>query len=153
MKFGIDIGHNCPPDSGAEGIKSENKLTMEVGNKVIAKLENLGHTVIACKPNSARTVNQSLGSRCEKANSNRVDIFVSIHFNAFNGQANGTEVFAISDAGKKVAQKVLDEISDEETPIEEVKKIVQPKTISQPTISKHQIKEIPISNNPRFFFI
>jgi len=110
MKFGLDIGHNCPPDSGAEGIKSENKLTMEVGNKVIAKLENLGHTVIACKPNSASTVNQSLGSRCEKANSNRVDIFVSIHFNAFNGQANGTEVFAISDAGKKVAQKVLDEI-------------------------------------------
>jgi N-acetylmuramoyl-L-alanine amidase len=110
MKFGLDIGHNCPPDSGAVGIKSENKLTMEVGNKVIAKLENLGHTVIACKPNSASTVNQSLGSRCEKANSNRVDIFVSIHFNAFNGQANGTEVFAISDAGKKVAQKVLDEI-------------------------------------------
>lgn len=110
MKFGLDIGHNCPPDSGAKGIKSENKLTMEVGNKVIAKLENLGHTVIACKPNSASTVNQSLGSRCEKANSNRVDIFVSIHFNAFNGQANGTEVFAISDAGKKVAQKVLDEI-------------------------------------------
>lgn len=110
MKFGIDIGHNCPPDSGAEGIRSENKLTMEVGNKVIAKLENLGHTVIACKPNSARTVNQSLGSRCEKANSNRVDIFVSIHFNAFNGQANGTEVFAISDAGRRVAQKVLDEI-------------------------------------------
>ena len=110
MKFGIDIGHNCPPDSGAVGIKSENKLTMEVGNKVIAKLENLGHTVIACKPNSARTVNQSLGSRCEKANSNRVDIFVSIHFNAFNGQANGTEVFAISDAGRRVAQKVLDEI-------------------------------------------
>ncbi len=110
MKFGIDIGHNCPPDSGAEGIKSENKLTMEVGTKVIAKLESLGHTVIACKPNSARTVNQSLGSRCEKANSNRVDIFVSIHFNAFNGQANGTEVFAISDAGKKVAQNVLNEI-------------------------------------------
>ncbi|KHG40653.1 MAG: cell wall hydrolase [Aphanizomenon flos-aquae KM1D3_PB] len=110
MKFGIDIGHNCPPDSGASGIKSEDKLTMEVGNKVIAKLESLGHTVISCKPNSASTVNQSLGSRCEKANNNRVDFFVSIHFNAFNGQANGTEVFAISDAGKKVAQKVLDEI-------------------------------------------
>lgn len=110
MKFGIDIGHNCPPDSGAKGIKSEDNLTMEVGNKVIAKLESLGHTVIPCKPNSASTVNQSLGSRCEKANNNRVDFFVSIHFNAFNGQANGTEVFAISDAGQKVAQKVLDEI-------------------------------------------
>ncbi|PPJ65140.1 N-acetylmuramoyl-L-alanine amidase [Cuspidothrix issatschenkoi] len=110
MKFGIDIGHNCPPDSGANGIKSEDKLTMELGNKIIAKLESLGHTVIPCKPNSARTVNQSLGRRCEKANNNRVDFFVSIHFNAFNGQANGTEVFAISDAGRKVAQKVLDEI-------------------------------------------
>jgi N-acetylmuramoyl-L-alanine amidase len=110
MKFGIDIGHNCPPDSGANGIKSEDKLTMELGNKIIAKLESLGHTVISCKPNSASTVNQSLGSRCEKANHNRVDFFVSIHFNAFNGQANGTEVFAISDAGRKVAQKVLDEI-------------------------------------------
>ncbi|MFM7365212.1 MAG: N-acetylmuramoyl-L-alanine amidase [Cuspidothrix sp.] len=110
MKFGIDIGHNCPPDSGANGIKSEDKLTMELGNKIIAKLESLGHTVIPCKPNSASTVNQSLGSRCEKANNNRVNFFVSIHFNAFNGQANGTEVFAISDAGTKVAQKVLDEI-------------------------------------------
>lgn len=110
MKYGIDIGHNCPPDSGASGIRSEDRLTMEVGNKVIAKLESLGHTAIPCKPNSASTVNRSLGSRCDKANSNGVDFFVSIHFNAFNGQANGTEVFAISDTGRKVAQKVLDEI-------------------------------------------
>jgi N-acetylmuramoyl-L-alanine amidase len=110
MKFGIDIGHNCPPDSGASGIKSEDRLTTEVGNKVISKLQSLGHTVISCKPNSASTVNQSLGSRCDKANNNRVDFFVSIHFNAFNGRANGTEVFAISDSGRKVAQKVLDEI-------------------------------------------
>ena len=110
MKYGIDIGHNCPPDSGASGIRSEDRLTMEVGNKVIDKLKSLGHTVIPCKPNSASTVNRSLGSRCDKANSNGVDFFVSIHFNAFNGQANGTEVFAISDGGRKVAQKVLDEI-------------------------------------------
>jgi hypothetical protein len=61
---------------------------------------------------------------------------------------------AISIKKKQILkQKVLDEISDEETPIEEVKKIVKPKTISQPTESKHQIKDIPISNNPRFFFI
>ncbi|MFM8007856.1 MAG: N-acetylmuramoyl-L-alanine amidase, partial [Dolichospermum sp.] len=110
MKYGIDIGHNCPPDSGASGIRSEDRLTMEVGNKVIDKLESLGHTVIPCKPNSASTVNRSLGSRCDKANNNRVDFFVSIHFNAFNGKANGTEIFAISDSGRKVAQKVLDEI-------------------------------------------
>jgi hypothetical protein len=63
---------------------------------------------------------------------------------------------AISIKKKQILkQKVLDEISDEETPIEEVKaKIVKPKTEkSDPIISKHQIKEIPIPNNPRFFFI
>jgi N-acetylmuramoyl-L-alanine amidase len=110
MKFGIDIGHNCPPDSGASGIKSEDRLTMEVGNKVIDKLKSLGHTVIPCKPNSASTVSQSLGSRCNIANNNRVDVFVSIHFNAFNGKANGAEIFAMSDAGRKIAQPVLNEI-------------------------------------------
>jgi N-acetylmuramoyl-L-alanine amidase len=31
MKFGIDIGHNSPPDTGAVGIKSEDVLTTDVG--------------------------------------------------------------------------------------------------------------------------
>jgi N-acetylmuramoyl-L-alanine amidase len=110
MKFGIDMGHNCPPDTGARGIKFEDNLTIEVGTKVIAKLKDLGHQVIKCTPDSARSVTQSLSQRCNTANANRVDIYVSIHFNAFNGQANGTEVFAISDAGKKIAKPVLDEI-------------------------------------------
>ncbi|MGM3306609.1 N-acetylmuramoyl-L-alanine amidase [Anabaena sp. WFMT] len=110
MKFGIDIGHNCPPDTGARGIKVEDNLTVEIGNKVIAKLKSLGHEVIPCKPASASTVGQSLGRRCDTANRNKVDIFVSIHFNAFNGQANGTEIFAQSDAGRKIAKPVLDEI-------------------------------------------
>ncbi|WP_016952418.1 N-acetylmuramoyl-L-alanine amidase [Anabaena sp. PCC 7108] len=110
MKFGIDMGHNCPPDTGASGIKFEDNLTVEVGTKVIAKLKSLGHEAISCNPSSASTVSQSLGRRCDTANRNKVDLYVSIHFNAFNGQANGTEVFAISSAGKKIAQTVLDEI-------------------------------------------
>ena len=110
MKFGIDMGHNCPPDTGARGIRFEDNLTMEVGNKVIAKLKSLGHEAISCTPNSARSVSQSLGRRCDIANRNKVDVFISIHFNAFNGQANGTEVFAMSDAGRKIAKPVLDEI-------------------------------------------
>jgi N-acetylmuramoyl-L-alanine amidase len=110
MKFGIDMGHNCPPDTGASGLKFEDNLTVEVGTKVIAKLKSLGHEAISCKPDSASTVSQSLGRRCDTANRNKVDLYVSIHFNAFNGKANGTEVFAISDAGKKIAQTVLDEI-------------------------------------------
>jgi N-acetylmuramoyl-L-alanine amidase len=111
MKFGIDIGHNCPPDTGARGIKIEDNLTLDVGNRVIAKLKALGNEVIACKPDSASTVRDSLSKRCNRANASNVGIYVSIHFNAFNSQANGTEVFATSETGRKIAKPVLDEIT------------------------------------------
>src|SRR3712207_6671967 len=110
MKYGIDIGHNCSPDIGANGIRQEDQLTMEVGSKVISKLKALGHEVIGCRPSRASSVGHSLQQRCDIANNNRVDIFVSIHFNSFNKQANGTEVFAISDTGRSIAKRVLDSI-------------------------------------------
>ncbi|BBD60266.1 peptidoglycan-binding domain 1 [Nostoc sp. HK-01] len=111
MKFGIDIGHNSPPDTGARGIKIEDNLTLEVGNKVIEKLKALGHEVISCRPDRpSSSVKDSLSQRVNKANANRVEVFVSIHFNSFNGQANGTEVFAGSETSRKIAKPVLDEI-------------------------------------------
>jgi N-acetylmuramoyl-L-alanine amidase len=111
MKFGIDIGHNCPPDTGAKGIaKTEDRLTQDVGNRLMKKLSAAGHSVINCTPNTAATVGESLRKRVDKANANQVDLFVSIHFNAFNGKANGTEVFAISNTAKAIAQSVLNEI-------------------------------------------
>ncbi|MBD2196327.1 MULTISPECIES: N-acetylmuramoyl-L-alanine amidase [Calothrix] len=110
MKFGIDIGHNCPPDTGARGIRFEDNLTLDVGNRVISKLQALGHQVIPCRPQRASRVGESLARRCDIANANKVDVFVSIHFNAFNGQANGTEVFAGSETSRRIAKPVLDEI-------------------------------------------
>lgn len=111
MKFGIDIGHNCPPhDTGATGIKQEDILTKAVGTQLIQKLKAAGHTAIDCTPTSASTVNDSLRQRTNKANVNNVNVFVSIHFNKFNTIANGTEIFAISNASKGIAKSVLKEI-------------------------------------------
>lgn len=110
MKYGIDIGHNSPPDTGAVGIKIEDRLTLDVGNRVISKLRALGHEVIPCQPARSTSVTNSLLQRVNTANTNRVEVFVSIHFNAFNGQANGAEVFAASDNGRRIAQPVLNEI-------------------------------------------
>ncbi|MBD2773386.1 N-acetylmuramoyl-L-alanine amidase [Iningainema tapete] len=110
MRFGIDIGHNCPPDTGAPGLKLEDELTLDVGNRVISKLTQLKHEVIECKPKNANSVRESLSKRCFNANAAKVDIYVSIHFNAFNWQANGTEIYAVSDEGRKIASPVLDEI-------------------------------------------
>ncbi|WP_414544770.1 N-acetylmuramoyl-L-alanine amidase [Nostoc sp. CCY0012] len=110
MKYGIDIGHNSPPDTGAVGIKIEDRLTLDVGNRVMSKLRALGHEVIPCRPARSTSVTNSLLQRVNTANTNRVEVFVSIHFNAFNGQANGAEVFAASDNGRRIAQPVLNEI-------------------------------------------
>lgn len=111
IKFGIDLGHNCPYDGGAVGIRSENSLIMEVGLKVIQKLRAMGHTVINCSPQGTVTsLNDSLRQRTNTANKYDVDLFVSIHFNAFNKQAHGTEILYISETGKKIALPVLEEI-------------------------------------------
>ncbi|MDY6784421.1 MAG: N-acetylmuramoyl-L-alanine amidase [Cyanobacteriota bacterium] len=109
-KFGIDMGHNAFPDIGASGIAQEDKLTVDVGTRVMTKLANLGHVPINCTPKWASSVIDSLSKRCQIANANRVDYFVSIHFNAFNGSANGTEIFAISSGGRRIAQNVLTNI-------------------------------------------
>lgn len=112
MKFGIDIGHNCPPDTGAVGLKKEDVLTKDVGSRLMLKLSAAGHSVINCTPNTAATVGESLRKRVDKANANLVDLFVSIHFNAVSptDKPRGTEVFAISNASKAIAQSVLNQI-------------------------------------------
>ncbi|MEM8640304.1 MAG: N-acetylmuramoyl-L-alanine amidase [Cyanobacteria bacterium P01_G01_bin.54] len=110
MKFGIDMGHNAPPDTGAVGWAKEDDLTKAVGTRVIYKLEALGHTAINCNPRRASSVLDSLRRRVAVANARNVDLYVSIHFNAFNGNANGTEVFAASSAGRRYAQPVLNQI-------------------------------------------
>jgi len=40
------------------------------------KLSAAGHSVINCTPNTARSVDESLQKRVNKANSNNVDIFI-----------------------------------------------------------------------------
>lgn len=109
MKFGIDIGHNNQFDIGAFGYKNEDNLTRDVGEKVISKLTELGYRVINCTPNSAVSLNDSLFQRVKNANENNVDVFVSIHFNLGGGA--GTEVYAASEAGAKIAERVVREIS------------------------------------------
>jgi len=112
MKIGIDLGHNCAYDGGAVGIRRENDLIKEVGVKVINKLVISGHVVIDCSPKGrVNSLWDSLSQRTNTANRNNVDIFVSIHFNAFHDPtAHGTEVLYFSEAGKKLATPVLTEL-------------------------------------------
>ncbi|NFA60807.1 N-acetylmuramoyl-L-alanine amidase [Clostridium sporogenes] len=111
MKIGIDCGHTLSgTDYGAVGIKAESNLTREVGTRVISKLQALGHTVINCYKDTCSSLNDSLSYRTNIANNNGVDLYVSIHFNCFNGNAYGTEVFTYGGKELLEARKVLNNI-------------------------------------------
>ncbi|MDS1005144.1 N-acetylmuramoyl-L-alanine amidase [Clostridium sporogenes] len=111
MKIGIDCGHTMSgADYGAVGIKAESNLTREVGTKVIAKLQTLGHTVIKCYKDTCSSLNDSLSYRTNTANNNNVDLYVSIHFNCFNGSAHGTEVLTYGGKSFTEANRVLNNI-------------------------------------------
>lgn len=113
MKIAIDIGHNAPyKDTGAVGVNQvrEDDLTKAVGERLIELLEAADHKVIRTAPKSCINVNQSLRHRCSVANKAQADVFVSIHFNAFNSRAHGTEVFATSRIGQGIAKEILQEI-------------------------------------------
>lgn len=108
MKIGIDMGHTISgADYGAVGLEVESILTREVGNKVIQKLQRLGYTTINCTVDKANSISESLRKRVEIANTNNVDLFVSIHFNCFNGQAYGTEIYTFSGRNFPQAFNVL----------------------------------------------
>ena len=104
MKFCIDCGHTLAGgDTGAVGCgKLEQNLTREVGMKVIAKLQALGHTVVNCTVDYASSMSESLATRVNKANNAGGDLYVCIHFNASNGLGHGTEVFTYN--GKELTQ-------------------------------------------------
>lgn len=113
MKIGWFRGHNTKYNQGANGIKKEDIMINEVSFKAIEKLKQLGHTVIDCTPTredyfDIHSLTDSLRLRCEKANQSNVDVVISMHFNYFNDEAHGCEVFYVSENGKKIAEPIQD---------------------------------------------
>lgn len=108
MKIAIDLGHGVGQDRGAVGVVTEEEIINNVGGLVISKLKSLGHTIIEVRPTSATSVMDSLNQRTTKANSNNVDLYVSIHANA--GGGTGTEVYTYKSKELKEARNVLNNL-------------------------------------------
>ena len=94
MKIGLRGGHsaNC---IGAVGIVNEYEQMQQYFKAVSQVLTSYGHTVIDCNSNGANA-NDELSEGATKANNAGVDIFVSLHMNAFDGSANGVEALVSS---------------------------------------------------------
>lgn len=109
----VDIGHNAGVDSGSvtEWV-SEDELTKEVGMELISMLEKDGFKVINVTPpaNEVKSVTDSLNKRISKANEEKVNLFISVHFNsASNKSAQGTEVFYYNktDETEKIGKSII----------------------------------------------
>lgn len=110
MKFNVHAGHNRKAP-GASGCFSEVTEDRKVTNLVIEKLRELGHTVYDCTDDSGSTASAVLKNIVASCNCHKVDYDISIHFNAFNGLAHGTEVLCYNSKTHDVAKKILKEIT------------------------------------------
>lgn len=111
----MDAGHNSKPDTGAIGIRQEDDMTKEIIALVNSKLIANGYSVVDCTPynQSFGDVGQSLEFRVNKANSSNSAFHLCMHFNKFNSQVHGSEVWIDSNASessKQFAQQILNEL-------------------------------------------
>lgn len=97
MKVFIDAGHrNNQNDFGASGNGfKESALALSISKKLKDALEK--HKVIVYMSRESENNIISLEQRTSKANNLNVDLYVSIHCNAYNGQAHGVEVLYYAD--------------------------------------------------------
>lgn len=107
MIIGIDKGHSLWGKSpcGAIGLLNESKENRKVGDLVIQKLRDMGYTAIDCSCNSASSVNGQLQYIVNKANSQKLDLFLSLHLNAGGGR--GAEIYTTNTSGAREAAKNL----------------------------------------------
>lgn len=106
------MGHTLNPGNyGAIGIKNESEETRNVGNRLIKYLECMGNTVVNVTQDYANTAAESLRKRVEGANAQPLDLFVSLHFNSFDGKRNGSEVYTYGGRRLPAAVRVLDNLS------------------------------------------
>lgn len=110
MRIGINCGHTkTGPGSGAIGFINESIESRNVGNALIQLLQDAGHTVVNCTVDSASTQSAYLQKSVELANVQKLDLFVSIHFNAGGGK--GVEVYTYGGKSFDEAEKTCKNIS------------------------------------------
>lgn len=112
MKVGIDMGHTLSgAGTGAVGIVKETDKNREVGNRLIAMLQEKGHAVVNCTVDKS---SNDLADRVRLANAQTLDLFVSLHLNAYQrtNSEMGVETYhyAGCSTGNAKAQAIQNEL-------------------------------------------
>lgn len=112
MIIGIDMGHTLSGvGTGAVGYVSETVKNRELGKRLIQMLQEKGHTVINCTVDKS---NNDLADRVAIANNQKLDLFISLHLNAYKSTNSemGVETYSYSASGtgREYAAKIQNEL-------------------------------------------
>lgn len=103
MKIFINPGHGGK-DTGAVGNGLiERDVNLRIGNLVAKYLKAVDYDVTLFQYDGLQAI-------CNEANNWHADLFVSIHCNAFDCCAHGTETFYVSERGRKLASAIQNQI-------------------------------------------
>ena len=107
MIIGLDMGHTLSgAGTGARGYVEETVKNREAGNRLMAMLKEKGHTVINCTVDKS---SNDLYDRVRKANAQKLDLFVSLHLNAFKSTTSEmgveTHIYNGSYSGKEANRR------------------------------------------------
>lgn len=109
MIIGIDKGHAINGSRGASGLLDEVNENRKIGNRLIEILREKGHTVVDCSCDTAKDSSTQLAGIRQRANAQKLDLFVSIHLNAGGGHGTETYVYNGSSASHKAKAKAIND--------------------------------------------
>jgi|GEM_PF-1652044 len=110
----LDPGHNSPPnaDTGCQGFGlREEDITLDICKRAKPLIESNGINVIMtregnCVSGGQNSLNASLSARVKISDNSKANLFLSVHCNAFNSSAYGSEshVFGLGGNAERFAK-------------------------------------------------
>ena len=86
----LDAGHGGSDSGATSGSRKEKNYTLDTTLATSAALRAKGYNVVLTRSDDTYL---SLGTRTAISNEVKPKLFTSIHYNSYNGSANGTEVY------------------------------------------------------------
>jgi len=103
------IGGSSPNNATSASGVLEKAMTLDLAKLVQKKLTKLANGIpgsdVKVHLTRGGDTNLSLSDRAQFAENKRADVFLSIHFNGFNGSARGTETWILSTANGNVNER------------------------------------------------
>lgn len=104
-KICLDPGHGGSDPGACKGRRSESDDVLSLSLAVKSALERCGIQVVLTR---TADTDITINERCNKANAEKCDYFLSIHRNSAGSTANGTEIWVHSKSGTDTYNKAKD---------------------------------------------